>query len=60
MEDYRAGAPVEGQRSIINQIGTDYSVSLASVQGVEHHHPTMSTPSGNGDQLRRRRNLVYL
>ena len=54
MEDYRAGAPVEGQRRIINQIGTYYSVSLASVQVVEHHHPTMCTTLGHGYRLRRR------
>ena len=33
--------------SALNQIGTESSVSLASVQGVEHHRPTIRMPSGN-------------
>ena len=45
------------QHRVINQIGKYSSVSLASVQGVEHHFPTMHTPSGYGYQLRREENI---
>ena len=31
----------------INQIGKDYSISVASVQGVEHPQPTMRIPLGH-------------
>ena len=48
------GATVTGTK----QIGAEYSVSLASVQGVEHHRPNMHMPSGHGDRLRRRRRYV--
>ena len=30
---------------------TESSVSLASVQGVEHHHPIMGAPLGHEDRL---------
>ena len=39
----------------LNSIGTDYSVSLDSLQVVEHHLPNMHTPSGYGYQSRGRR-----
>ena len=42
------------QRSAINKIGTESSVSVASVHGMEHHRPTMRTPLGHRDCLRRR------
>ena len=43
-----------GQRKLIqgrklNKIGTDYSISLDYVQGVEHPIPVMYMPSGHGD-----------
>ena len=34
------------------KVGTESSVSLASIQGVEHHHPTMHIPSGHGGRPR--------
>ena len=46
---------------LINQIGTDYGVSLEYVQGVEHHLPTIRLPSGHRERLRRiRRSVSYL
>ena len=33
---------------------TESSIYLVSVQGVEHHRPTMCMPSGHGERLRRR------
>ena len=42
------------QSSKLNQIGTDSSVSLAYVQGVEHHRPNIRMPSGHRSRLRRR------
>ena len=58
--DWNGRPPDLGQRQrvqsiTINQIGTDSSVSLASLQGVEHHRPTMHTPLGHGYMQRRRR-----
>ena len=42
----------------MNQIGTDSSVSLASVKGVEHHRLTMSRLLGHIDRyIGRRREL---
>ena len=42
-----------------NQIGTESSVSLAPVQGLEHRRPIMRTPLAHGDWSikRRRRHL---
>ena len=37
-----------------NSIGTESSVSLAYVWGLEDHHPTMSMTSGLGGRSRRR------
>ena len=39
---------------------TDSRVSLASIQGLEHHHPNMRTPSGHGDRLRRKIRILLL
>ena len=42
------------QISKLNQIVTCYSVSLASVQGMEQRHPIMRMPLGHGDRSIRR------
>ena len=51
-EDSQAGTPVENTSSEFNQLGIESSVSLASVQGVEHHHPTMRMPLVHGGRPR--------
>ena len=37
-----------------NSIGAEFSVSLASVWGLDDHHPNMSMSSGLGGRTRRR------
>ena len=49
----QAGEPVDNTSSEFNQLGTESSVSLASVQGVEHHCPTIRMPSGHRGRSRR-------
>ena len=41
--------------------GTESSVPLASVRGMEHHHPSMSRPGGHGGLpiLIRRKYIFY-
>ena len=52
---YRCGAKVRVLFSeTINNFGTESSVSLFSVKGVEHQHPTMCIPSVHGVRSRRR------
>ena len=47
------GQQKQVQSIAINQIGTEHSVSLASVQGVEHHRTTMCTSLVHGCRLGR-------
>ena len=54
-EDSWAGELVENTSSKFNQLGTESNVSLAYMQGVEQHRPTMRMPLGHGCRLRRRR-----
>ena len=40
-----------------NSIGTEYSVSLSSVRGLDDHRPTMSMPLGHVGRSRRIRRI---